>query len=326
MIDFDTFLYLQIGTATDDLVQSPCAGRNSAVESWVDVSSSVAARSDGRRSSRIHFRGPSSAILWVPVTCSLSASRQSAARCPAQRRRQLWFCAPDTMHPASRGPRRQWCVSSWRLRQYRNTLLALVYLLNFATHVEPTASAAIERPALNTSDVPPTLSTSQALSRNTSHRNMSQNLINADTNTDGAPRNRSLSAAEMFRDARAQNPRPTGLIDLFEWALVFILIAPGSFPAFSCIALACMGFWRRRYAAHWPSSSSEGPGTLQVSGPDDETVNEPLWDPAKSRRRIRSTHFAAGYTEDLEGGSASAAGPAGNGSSESNPGPSFHAE
>jgi hypothetical protein len=230
------------------------------------------------------------------------------------------------MRPASSGPRRQRCVSSWRLRQCRNTLLALVYLLKFATHIEPTASAALERPGLNTSDVPPTLSTSQALSMNLSHQNKSQNLINADTNTDGAPRNRSMSAAEMFRDARAQNPRPRGLVDLFEWALVFILIAPGSFPAFSCIALACMGFWRRRYVAHWPSSSSEGPGTSHVSDPNDETVNEPLWDPAKSRRRIRSAHFAAACTEDLEGGSASAAGPAGVNGSGSNPGPSFHAE
>lgn len=37
--------------------------------------------------------------------------------------------------------------------------------------------------------------------------------------------------------------------ECMEWLLVFLLVAPGSFPALSCAVLACAAFCRRRLAA-----------------------------------------------------------------------------
>jgi hypothetical protein len=115
-----------------------------------------------------------------------------------------------------------------------------------------------------------------------------------------AAHNRSLSPSEMFRDARAQHPRPTGLIDLFEWVLVFILIAPGSFPAFSCIALACIGFWRRRYASYWSQGNQPLGPSPSVASTAEPLAEPPLWDPAKSRRRIRTANIAPGQQDDAD--------------------------
>lgn len=59
---------------------------------------------------------------------------------------------------------------------------------------------------------------------------------------------RSMSATEMIAEARAQSRKymKGGVIQILEWAFVFILVAPGTFPIFGCIILTCAAFWRRR--------------------------------------------------------------------------------
>ncbi len=44
-----------------------------------------------------------------------------------------------------------------------------------------------------------------------------------------------------------------GVIEFIEWLFVFLLIAPGTFPAISCILLACATAWRRRLASARPA-------------------------------------------------------------------------
>lgn len=57
-----------------------------------------------------------------------------------------------------------------------------------------------------------------------------------------------MSTADMIKEARAQKGRllKGGFIELIEWLFVFILVAPGTFPAIGCVLLTCASFWRRR--------------------------------------------------------------------------------
>jgi len=70
---------------------------------------------------------------------------------------------------------------------------------------------------------------------------------------------RSMSASEMIAEARAKSKGilKGGFIEFIEWLFVFILVAPGTFPAIGCIILSCASFWRRRLGAT-PSSPSQG--------------------------------------------------------------------
>lgn len=107
---------------------------------------------------------------------------------------------------------------------------------------------------------------------------------NATLNNEELPRKR-MSPSELFHDARARHRRPVGISELFEWAVVFVLIAPGTFPIMSCIILACAAFWRRRTAALWSASSQAS--SLYISCPQDEAElsNEYGLDMVNYRRR-----------------------------------------
>lgn len=45
------------------------------------------------------------------------------------------------------------------------------------------------------------------------------------------------------------------LIEFIEWTFVFILVAPGTFPALGCLLLSCAAFFRRRFTSLSPESS-----------------------------------------------------------------------
>jgi hypothetical protein len=104
-----------------------------------------------------------------------------------------------------------------------------------------------------------------------------------------------MSAGEMFRDARSRRPRISGLHEFFEWALVFVLIAPGTFPAMSCVILACAAFWRRQSRAIWPGvrahGSSPSLSSLEAGGGGDAAPD--LCDQPRTRRRTGASDDVA---------------------------------
>jgi hypothetical protein len=93
----------------------------------------------------------------------------------------------------------------------------------------------------------------------------------------------SNSPSQLFRNARGGS-HPIGLVELFEWVLFLVLIAPGTFPALSCIVLACAGFWRRRSTSIWPSRRI---GALHVAEISPDPDLEQGW-AQKSRRRAHA--------------------------------------
>ena len=146
----------------------------------------------------------------------------------------------------------------------------------------------------NRSRVPATrVDDSASLKRNRS-------VISHDVRNDSSNSNlnRSLSLSEMFREARAEYSRPINFVDLLEWIIVFILIAPGSFPAFSCIILACVEFWRRRYTPY-AALSTQSSASAQPSFIDDGS-SALLWDPARTRRRFRSSNQPGAQLEEYD--------------------------
>lgn len=58
----------------------------------------------------------------------------------------------------------------------------------------------------------------------------------------------SLGASSVFSKARLQGGQFVngGFVEFIEWLFVFILVAPGTFPAIGCVLLTCTNFWRRR--------------------------------------------------------------------------------
>lgn len=97
-----------------------------------------------------------------------------------------------------------------------------------------------------------------------------------------------MSTSELFHNARSRHASPIRISELFEWAFVFILIAPGTFPVMSCVILACATFWRRRSAAFWGTTIQSN--ALRVSVPQEEDVspNDTGWDVAKPHHRGHS--------------------------------------
>lgn len=74
-----------------------------------------------------------------------------------------------------------------------------------------------------------------------------------------------LTATEMIAEARAHSSRfmKGGFIQYVEWLFVFILVAPGTFPAIGCVILSCTSFWRRRLVGG--SGGTESPSLLTSS-------------------------------------------------------------
>jgi hypothetical protein len=68
------------------------------------------------------------------------------------------------------------------------------------------------------------------------------------------------SVPDIIKEARKNRGSISGFTELLEWAIVFVLIAPGTFPVMSCVLLACVAFWRRHtrmlFAGHRPHGSS----------------------------------------------------------------------
>lgn len=58
--------------------------------------------------------------------------------------------------------------------------------------------------------------------------------------------------ASFLAEARSQRNRIMngGFIELIEWLFVFILVAPGTFPAIGCILYSCTSFFHRRLLAN----------------------------------------------------------------------------
>lgn len=89
---------------------------------------------------------------------------------------------------------------------------------------------------------------------------------------DGDERSRigRMTTSEMIAEARAHSNRlmKGGFIEFVEWLFVFILVAPGTFPAIGCILLSCSSFWRRRIGSASTSAPTSGPETVPraVSG------------------------------------------------------------
>jgi uncharacterized iron-regulated membrane protein len=121
----------------------------------------------------------------------------------------------------------------------------------------------------------------------------------------------SQSPAQLFRDARGGG-HPIGVVELFEWVLVLVLIAPGTFPALSCIVLACASFWRRRTVFLWaPNRPPSVAQPLVPAFPEDMDL-EHGWDASKSRRCRSSTSSLqqdAGGSQPVSLVSASCPGP-----------------
>lgn len=59
-----------------------------------------------------------------------------------------------------------------------------------------------------------------------------------------------MGASGVFGKARSQGGHFVngGFVEFIEWLFVFILVAPGTFPAIGCVLLTCTNFWRRRLA------------------------------------------------------------------------------
>lgn len=80
---------------------------------------------------------------------------------------------------------------------------------------------------------------------------------------------RAMSTSEMLAEARSQSRRfmKGGFVEFAEWLFVFILVAPGTFPAIGCVLLSCGSFWRRRLGevSEPPAQGSEREHTTWTS-------------------------------------------------------------
>lgn len=89
-----------------------------------------------------------------------------------------------------------------------------------------------------------------------SHKNDARNENKVDLDEDDDLHSGSIS--NFLAEARAQRERimSGGFIELIEWLFVFILVAPGTFPAIGCILYTCTNFVQRRIDSNIEYSSS----------------------------------------------------------------------
>lgn len=71
--------------------------------------------------------------------------------------------------------------------------------------------------------------------------------------------------AGLRENARGQRLTSGGFIELIEWLFVFILVAPGTFPAIGCVLYACTSFARRRFFASFLETTSSIPSSNHIS-------------------------------------------------------------
>lgn len=112
----------------------------------------------------------------------------------------------------------------------------------------------------------------------------STDSTNPDESDDGNASTSSTLLAEL-RGTRGQRLTSGGIIELIEWLFVFILVAPGTFPAIGCILYACTNFARRRFFASFfetPNSSLPSapyPVTASINTSPPTAYPRPPWIP-----------------------------------------------
>lgn len=113
-----------------------------------------------------------------------------------------------------------------------------------------TASADTKDPKKTTKDRENQQSESQASSKQPPEENVEPDEEDLPVATQEAKVGKPMSASEMIAHAREQSAglMKGGFIEFIEWLFVFILVAPGTFPAIGCVILSCTSFWRRRLA------------------------------------------------------------------------------
>lgn len=80
-----------------------------------------------------------------------------------------------------------------------------------------------------------------------------------------------MNATSMLGKARSKGGQFVngGFVEFIEWLFVFILVAPGTFPAIGCVLLTCTNFWRRRLVG----SAAESPVASRTSEDVDVDVD-----------------------------------------------------
>ena len=90
---------------------------------------------------------------------------------------------------------------------------------------------------------------------NSNNTRISGSSGNKDEQSFGENNSGSISTPSFY----GFRPFEGGFIEFIEWLFVFILVAPGTFPAIGCMIFACGNFWRRRFP---PSSAAQDIATL----------------------------------------------------------------
>lgn len=105
------------------------------------------------------------------------------------------------------------------------------------------------------------------------------------------------SVTDIIKEARLNRGSLSGFSELVEWAIFFVLIAPGTFPAMSCVLLACTAFWRRHTRVFW--NTQRPPESSPSIHIDEEALSgcpSTDADALRTRRRM-NTPDDAGHVE-----------------------------
>ena len=116
-----------------------------------------------------------------------------------------------------------------------------------------------------------------------SHQERQQEQSAPSSSLSNKPTNALQQREDQDSIGRRRNRAFKALLEAVEWGIIFILIAPGTFPVMGVVLFTCISFARRRFAQNASTNSSENVNR----DARDETRTEAIQQGHRDREGVR---------------------------------------